>query len=104
MFQYVRNIMHEPGAGMVLNDRVNKPTYKCLVKLERLFITATWQAQSTLDNCSRGRHVHTPTRLAYRVADDIYFDGEHRYLAKYKRSAEHTSAGREDTHLAATVY
>ena len=39
--------------------------------------------QSTLDNCSRWRHIHTPTRRAYRVADDIYFDGEHRDLAKY---------------------
>ena len=48
--------------------------------------------------------MHTPTRRAYPVADDICFDGEHRDLAKYKRIAEHTSAGREDTHLAAAVY
>ena len=40
MLHYFRNIMPEPGAVMVLNDRVNKPTYKCLVKLEDLFITA----------------------------------------------------------------
>ena len=40
MFQYFRNIMHEPGAVMELNDRVIKSTYKCLVKLEGLFITA----------------------------------------------------------------
>ena len=65
MFQYFRNIiiMHEPGTGMVLNDRVNKPTatYKCLVKSERIFITAKLKWVRTRQK----EHIALPTMITF---------------------------------------